>query len=69
MTNLPISASHRGKLLSSGYTTLASLSSISSEHLAEGISSLVSVCALMIICSLFVVFLNGTDRGKCEVGG
>ncbi|CAA7391707.1 unnamed protein product [Spirodela intermedia] len=39
ISNLPISPSHRGKLLSAGYSTLASLSSISPKQLAEGPST------------------------------
>ncbi|MQL82204.1 hypothetical protein Taro_014680 [Colocasia esculenta] len=35
ISNLPISPSHRGKLLAAGYTTLASLSSISPVQLAQ----------------------------------
>ena len=37
---LPLSASQRGKLISAGYTTLASLSRLSPSHLARGKSSL-----------------------------
>lgn len=39
VSNLPISPSHRGKLLAAGYGTLASLSSVSPKQLAEGTSS------------------------------
>ncbi|XP_078446135.1 RAS associated with diabetes protein 51C [Wolffia australiana] len=35
---LPVSASHRGKLVAAGYTSLASLSSISVEKLAQELS-------------------------------
>ncbi|XP_040362708.1 DNA repair protein RAD51 homolog 3-like [Rosa chinensis] len=35
VARLPLSASHRGKLISAGYTTLASLSSISPSDLAR----------------------------------
>ncbi|KAH7577777.1 hypothetical protein JRO89_XS01G0298100 [Xanthoceras sorbifolium] len=36
ISRLPISASHRGKLISAGYTCLSSLSSVSSSDLARG---------------------------------
>lgn len=36
VTSLPISASHRSKLISAGYTSIASLSSISTSQLARG---------------------------------
>ncbi|XP_038683593.1 DNA repair protein RAD51 homolog 3 isoform X2 [Tripterygium wilfordii] len=36
VSRLPISASQRGKLISAGYTTLSSLSSVSSSDLARG---------------------------------
>ncbi|KAL8495625.1 hypothetical protein ACS0TY_019662 [Phlomoides rotata] len=35
VSSLPISASHRGKLISAGYTSLSSLSSVSPSHLAQ----------------------------------
>ncbi|CAA0827020.1 DNA repair protein RAD51 homolog 3, partial [Striga hermonthica] len=35
ISTLPISASHRGQLISAGYTSLSSLSSISHSKLAQ----------------------------------
>lgn len=35
VSSLPISASHRAKLISAGYTSISSLSSISPSHLAR----------------------------------
>lgn len=51
MSSLPISASHRGKLLSAGYTSLSSLSSLSPAHLARdlGISENEAIGILNIV--------------------
>lgn len=59
---LPISASQRGKLISAGYTTLASLSSLSSSDLARG--NLLSAVEFFLFDSWVCVKLTAYGRAR-----
>lgn len=66
---LPISASHRAKLISAGYTTLSSLSSLSPSYLARELNITDSEALEILKVASLNSRLDRTDGGQAIVNG
>ncbi|KAL2460802.1 DNA repair protein [Abeliophyllum distichum] len=67
VSSLPISASQRGKLISAGYTSLSSLSSISPSHLAQDLKISENEALEILKVASRRSGLDRIDNGACAI--